>query len=53
VRIAQAHVTPLIGLEVLIVEFDESRLVDFGSWRSREKMDVPIGNGMQNGMNAL
>lgn len=48
VRIVQAHVTLSIGFEVLIVKFDKSRFFDFGSWRSREKMDVPIGNGIQN-----
>ena len=47
---AQAHVSPSIGCEVLIVNFDESCCFDFGSWTIREKLCVLIGNGIQNGM---
>jgi hypothetical protein len=49
---AQAHVSPSIGSEVLIRNFDESSCFDFGSWTIREKLCVPIGNGTQNGMGA-
>ena len=47
---AQAHVSPSIGSEVLIRNFDESSCFDFGSWTIREKLCVPIGNGIQNGI---
>lgn len=53
VRIAQLHVTTAIGLQVLIMKLDESRLLDFGSWRSRENLSVPIWNGVQDEMNAV